>query len=232
MKPTRKLSRRSFLGRVAGGAIAGGAALTILGETAHALQVSDSDSGANSDPPGRGYTGVTDADSGPNSDRAGHGRGGRRGGTSDSDSGRCADTSGRGRGPRRRGVSDSDSGACGDPANNGRGRRRSTTDNDSGGWADPAGNGRGPRRTRRTNVTDGDSGGTADAAGFGRGRDHEATTAARLREGRTGATALPSLAFVIERGLLHFVAGYTKWKAATLPALPMRTDGPPTFLSR
>ena len=34
MKPTRKLSRRSFLGRVAGGAIVGGAALTVLGESA------------------------------------------------------------------------------------------------------------------------------------------------------------------------------------------------------
>ena len=54
MKPTRKLSRRSFLGRVAGGAIAGGAALTVLGAPAEALQVTDSDSGPNSDPPGRG----------------------------------------------------------------------------------------------------------------------------------------------------------------------------------
>ena len=78
MKPTRKLSRRSFLGRVAGGAIAGGAALTVLGETAQALQVSDSDSGSNADQAGRGYTGVTDSDTGNNSDRAGHGRGGRR----------------------------------------------------------------------------------------------------------------------------------------------------------
>ena len=34
MKPTRKISRRSFLGRVAGGAIAGGAAMTVLGEAA------------------------------------------------------------------------------------------------------------------------------------------------------------------------------------------------------
>ena len=71
MKPTRKISRRSFLGRVAGGAIAGGAAMTVLGESAHALQVSDRDP---TDAAGRGYTGVTDSDRGSNSDRAGHGR--------------------------------------------------------------------------------------------------------------------------------------------------------------
>ena len=45
MKTTRKLTRRSFLGRVAGGAIAGGAALTVLGESARAVQSSDRDSG-------------------------------------------------------------------------------------------------------------------------------------------------------------------------------------------
>ena len=44
MKVTRTLSRRSFLGRVAGGAIVGGAALTVLGGTAEA-QITDSDSG-------------------------------------------------------------------------------------------------------------------------------------------------------------------------------------------
>src|SRR5205085_5284800 len=65
MKPTRKLSRRSFLGRVAGGAIAGGAALTILGNEAHA-QITDSDSGANADQPGRGRgnPNCSDSDSG------------------------------------------------------------------------------------------------------------------------------------------------------------------------
>ena len=90
MKPTRKISRRSFLGRVAGGAIAGGAALTVLGETAHA-QVSDRDP---SDAPGRGYTGVTDNDSGSNADRANHGRG-RQSGITDHDPG---DPPGNGRG--------------------------------------------------------------------------------------------------------------------------------------
>ena len=53
MQTTRKLSRRSFLGRVAGGAIAGGGALVVLGGTARAFQT-DSDSGPNSDPAGRG----------------------------------------------------------------------------------------------------------------------------------------------------------------------------------
>lgn len=92
MKPTRKLSRRSFLTRVAGGAIVGGGALMVLGGTASAYQVTDSDSGATSDPPGRGrrtrIRGCTDADSGSNSDPAGNGRGSR---TTDSDSGPNSD---------------------------------------------------------------------------------------------------------------------------------------------
>lgn len=142
MKPTRKISRRSFLGRVAGGAIAGGAALTVLGESANA-QVSDRDP---SDAPGRGYTGVTDNDSGSNSDRAGHGRGRRNTGVTDNDPG--------------------------DPVGGGRGRRTGLTDSDSGSWADPAGNGRGRRRARPTGLTDGDSGSNADRARYGRGRDH------------------------------------------------------------
>ena len=76
MKPTRKLSRRSFLGRVAGGAILGGGALMAVSDTASALQCSDSDSGPNSDPPGRGRScgGCSDSDSGPNSDPGGRGR--------------------------------------------------------------------------------------------------------------------------------------------------------------
>ncbi|MGE0179202.1 MAG: twin-arginine translocation signal domain-containing protein [Sphingomonas sp.] len=93
MKPTRKLSRRSFLTRVAGGAIAGGGALMVLGGTASAYQVTDSDSGATSDPPGRGrgrnrIRGCTDADSGQNADPPSAGRGSR---TTDSDSGPNAD---------------------------------------------------------------------------------------------------------------------------------------------
>jgi hypothetical protein len=53
MKITRKLSRRSFLGTVAGGAVAGGAFLALGGE-AGAVQQSDSDSGPRADPVGRG----------------------------------------------------------------------------------------------------------------------------------------------------------------------------------
>lgn len=116
MKPTRRLSRRSFLGRVAGGAVIGGAALTVLGSPAQALQVTDTDEGQGSDPPGRGRGALTDGDRGPRADQAG-----------------------RGRGPRRRSCSDSDSS---DRA--GQGNR--LTDGDSGANADAAGCGRGPRR--------------------------------------------------------------------------------------
>ena len=78
MKPTRKLSRRSFLGRVAGGAIAGGAALTILGGEAQAQGCSDSDSGPNGDPGGSGRrcgsgSGCTDSDTGQYADGVGRG---------------------------------------------------------------------------------------------------------------------------------------------------------------
>ena len=89
MKPTRKLSRRSFLGRVAGGAIAGGAALTVLGGPAEAFQVTDSDTGPNADPVGRGRGGrsCSDSDTGRNADPGGRGRrcGGGRTGITDSD---------------------------------------------------------------------------------------------------------------------------------------------------
>ena len=91
MKTTRKLSRRSFLGRVAGGAIAGGGALVVLGGTAQAFQVTDSDNGPNSDPAGNAPArrrACTDADSGPNSDPANRGRGN---GVTDSDSGPNSD---------------------------------------------------------------------------------------------------------------------------------------------
>jgi hypothetical protein len=84
MKPTRKLSRRSFLTRVAGGAIVGGGAMIALTGGAQA-QVTDGDAGANADPAGRGrgganrrIRGCTDADSGANADPPGAGRGNRR----------------------------------------------------------------------------------------------------------------------------------------------------------
>jgi hypothetical protein len=82
MKPTRKLSRRSFLTRVAGGAIVGGGAMVALASGAQAFQVTDADTGATADPAnrGRGRTpirGCTDADSGARADPQGNGRGNR-----------------------------------------------------------------------------------------------------------------------------------------------------------
>lgn len=104
MKDLRKVSRRSFMTRVVGGAVVGGGAMVALGTSAKALQITDGDPG---DPANR--TGLTDNDSG---DRAGNGRGTRRyRACSDNDSGSNADPAGRGRG---NGASDSDSGANAD----------------------------------------------------------------------------------------------------------------------
>lgn len=94
MKPTRRLNRRSFMARVAGGlAASGGALLLLLAPKATAQPVTDSDP---TDPVGggRGGTGVTDRDP---TDPAGRGRGGGSGVT-DSDLGANADPVGRGRG--------------------------------------------------------------------------------------------------------------------------------------
>lgn len=120
MKPVRRLSRRSFLGRVVGGAAIGGSALLVLGGTAEAYQVTDNDSGPNSDPPGRGRgrSGLSDSDP---VDAAGNGRGARHATCTDSDSGPNSDGAGRGRG---NGVSDNDSGANADAARCGRGPAR------------------------------------------------------------------------------------------------------------
>jgi hypothetical protein len=121
MKAVRRLSRRSFLGRVVGGAAVGGSALLVLGGQAEAFQVTDSDSGPNSDPPGRGR--------------------GSRSGLSDSDP---VDPGGNGRGPRHATCTDSDAGPNSDGA--GRGRGNNVTDGDSGSNADAARCGRGPHR--------------------------------------------------------------------------------------
>ena len=122
MKPTRKLTRRSFLGRVAGGVVGGAALLAAGAQEAQALQVSDRDTGNNSDPIGRGYTGYSDSDNGRNADRVNHGRRGRRSGggiqgCTDNDRGSNADPGGRGRGT---GHSDNDSGRNSDPGGCGR----------------------------------------------------------------------------------------------------------------
>lgn len=108
-----KMSRRSFLTRVAGGTVAVGAVATVAG--ASMLQRStDADP---SDAGGNGRTGITDSDSGGNANQANHGTGAT--GLTDSDSGACADTGGHGRG--NTGYTDSDSGGCSDPAGRGRG---------------------------------------------------------------------------------------------------------------
>ncbi len=84
MKPTRKLSRRSFLTRVAGGAILSGGAMVALTGGARAYQVTDGDAGNTADPAGRGrgganrrIRGCSDADSGAHGDPVGNGRGNR-----------------------------------------------------------------------------------------------------------------------------------------------------------
>lgn len=108
MKPTRKVSRRSFMRTVAGGAAGG--ALLVVSARANA-QTSDADSGPNKDPSGRGETGLTDGDSGSNADRANHGR--RPRACTDTDSGPNADSSANGRGNRRTDNDPTDRGGCG-----------------------------------------------------------------------------------------------------------------------
>ena len=108
MKPTRKVSRRSFMGTVAGGA-AGGALLFISGRAN--AQTSDADAGSQKDPAGRGATGTTDGDSGRNADRPNHGRRARA--CTDSDSGPNADGPGHGRGNRTTDNDPTDRGGCG-----------------------------------------------------------------------------------------------------------------------
>lgn len=103
-----KLSRRSFLARVAGGTIAVGA----VGAAATATVMQRY---ADSDPSdGVARTGITDSD--PN-DSVNHGTSAT--GRTDSDSGSCADNSGYGRG--NTGYTDSDGGSCADPGGRGRG---------------------------------------------------------------------------------------------------------------
>ena len=126
----RKVSRRSFLGTVMGGAAVGAVAIVAGSQRAEA-QITDSDGGAYADPPGRGRgrrTGVTDRDS---SDRPGYGRGRRVSGLTDRDP---SDPPGNGRG-RRTGITDRDPT---DAPGNGRGRRVCSDSDPS----DPVGRGR------------------------------------------------------------------------------------------
>ena len=59
MKPTRQVTRRSFMSTVVGGAVAGAAALTIGTEAIAQTGVTNSDPG---DPVGNGRTGITNND--------------------------------------------------------------------------------------------------------------------------------------------------------------------------
>lgn len=106
-----KMSRRSFMTRVAGGTVVAAGVGTAA--TAAIMQRY-----ADADPSdGVARTGITDSD--PN-DMAYHGTG--RTGLTDSDGGACADSSGYGRG--NTGMTDSDGGACSDPGGRGRGPSR------------------------------------------------------------------------------------------------------------
>ena len=131
MTSSRKLSRRSFLARVAGGsALAGGALLFVSGR-AEAFQCTDADPSPSSggDPGGRGRrcaagatrprTGCSDDDRGQGSDPAAYGRHCRVAtGYTDNDS---SDPDNGGHGPNRgRSCSDSDSGSRADNAGQGR----------------------------------------------------------------------------------------------------------------
>ena len=162
MTARRKLNRRSFLARVAGGAVAAGA-LGTIGGAARAGQTGP-------------YTGITDSDSGSYADNAGHGRGPGGNaygqpqqpaqpqsgytGYSDSDSGANADRSGHGRRgrPIQTGITDSDPS---DPYGQGRGTGGGFV---RGGIRQPDGSYR-----WYTGVTDSDSGANRDPYGYGRG---------------------------------------------------------------
>ena len=148
MEPTRKPSRRSFMGQVLGGAAIGGSLVLVSGRAQAQTYsgVTDSDTGNPRDRPGYG-TGVrnryTDRDTGPNADRQFEGRGPAARGE--------GATSGQGRyGGIGSGCSDSDGGQGSDPGGRGvrcngqtperrypPGHTRHCTDSDRGNHADP-----------------------------------------------------------------------------------------------
>ena len=129
MTSRRKLSRRSFLTRVAGGSVLAGGALFFVSGPAEAFQCSDSDPAPpRGDPGGRGRYCA---------------RSGRRTGCSDNDRGRGSDPAAYGRNcSQATGHTDNDPT---DPTNGGRGysaRERQCSDSDSGSRADNSGQGR------------------------------------------------------------------------------------------
>ena len=126
-----KLTRRSFLGRVAGGALIG--ALAVVAQRVNAHPISDNDP---SDGVGRGRSGqvwpYSDTDLGGYGDRAG--RAGRLGHFTDTDRGATGDRPSHGRR-----ITDSDGR---DPSN----YRPNISDRDQGEYEDSPGRGRRPRR--------------------------------------------------------------------------------------
>ena len=104
MTPTRKMTRRSFLGRVAGGVVGGAALMAVTTTEAQAFQCTDNDLGRYADPVGRGRcrrrrpsNSCTDRDTGRYADPVGRGRRCRRRSCTDNDVGRYSDPIGRGR---------------------------------------------------------------------------------------------------------------------------------------
>lgn len=153
MGPTRRPSRRSFMGQVLGGVAVGGALVAFAGRARAQTYsgVTDADTGEVRDRPGYGVgtrNRYTDSDTGPNADRQFEGRGpaGRGEGS----------VSGTGRyGEAPSGCSDSDSGSGSDPGGRGvrcngqtplrrypPGHTRHCTDSDRGSGADPVEQGR------------------------------------------------------------------------------------------
>ena len=131
MTSRRRLNRRSFVARVAGGSVLAGGALFFVAGKAEALQCTDADPAPpRGDPSGRGHRSQAAA-SRP------------RTGCSDSDRGRGSDPAAYGSHcTRATGYTDNDSG---DPTNGGRGysaRERQCSDSDSGYNSDNAGQGR------------------------------------------------------------------------------------------
>ena len=129
MTPRSRLSRRSFLTRVAGGSVLAGGALLFVSGRAEAYQCTDADPAPpRGDPSGRGRRCQNTATR-------------QRTGCSDNDSGRGSDPAAYGRHCRvATGYTDNDPS---DPDNGGRGRRgRECSDSDSGSYADNAGQGR------------------------------------------------------------------------------------------
>ena len=135
MKPTRRVSRRSFLRTVAGSGAGAFSLVALSGCATTGYTDSDSYDPIGGGRRGPGY-GVTDADTGAYADPPGRGRG-SRGGYTDNDP---TDPPGRGRGS----CTDSDRGRNADPSGAGR-NCGGYTDSDKGRYADPPGRGRGPR---------------------------------------------------------------------------------------